>query len=368
MESVSNQVGIFCSQSLHGFYRYKDVFQILPLETKNKTYQHDHPLILEMCYDPETWPVRDELLWYRDLWELERYESISKSSSSQNLDPSDDWVIAYQNATKMHRPAAITAEVLSLLTLFTNHRFFAYTPEQHWFIPIGTETDPVSHQWGQHFYRFGGLESGSALSDPVSSDALKIPIAEYHARTRDAIYAGEDNSVRLPEDIDSLFDLYFALPPAEKKGFNTACLLYGQALELHRTHASLSLVAAVMAIEALVNCFADDRGAKRCEECGAPESIEKCPVCKSPRYRATSRFKQFLNDYWSNAEGASKFANTLYGVRSTLAHGGLLRDDLHDSGFYAGTKDEQQSFHRKTLIATRIALINWLIKQQPDLP
>ena len=56
-----------------------------------------------------------------------------------------------------------------------------------------------------------------------------------------------------------------------------------------------------------------------------------------------------------------KFAGTLYITRSKLAHGGLLRDDLHDSGFYAGDKDEEQQFRRNSLILVRIAILNWLI-------
>jgi len=115
-----------------------------------------------------------------------------------------------------------------------------------------------------------------------------------------------------------------------------------------------------MAIEALVNCHEDN--GPRCKECNAPESIEKCTVCGLPRYRVTSRFKNFLIKFCSGLP--NKFANTLYQVRSKLAHGGLLRDDLHDSGFYAGDKDEEQSFRRETRIVIRKVLLNWLIRSK----
>jgi hypothetical protein len=262
----------------------------------------------------------------------------------------------------MMRLPAIIAEMSGLLTLFTNHRFFTYHAEQHWFIPIpAPDRDaPRRSLWGQLYYVLDPLESGVDLSEPTCPEVTKVPTQKYYARVRDAIYVGEDNKVQLPENIDQLFDLYFKLHPDRKTGFHTACHLYNRALELRTTCASLSLVASVMAIEALLNCSGADASVKVCEECRTPESMEKCSVCGLPRYRATSRFKQFLSDFGS--EDLEKFANELYKTRSKLAHGGLLRDDLHDSGFYAGKKDEESMFRRASLSLARIAMLNWLIK------
>ena len=203
-------------------------------------------------------------------------------------------------------------------------------------------------------------EIGAELSDPTCPEVTKVPTKKYYARDRDAFYVGGDNTVQLPENIDQLFDLYFKLHPDRKTGFHTACRLYNKALELRNTCASLSLVAAVMAIEALVNSSEDDGPVKKCEECGTLESIEKCSVCGMPRYRATSRFTKFICDFGS--EDIKTFASALYRTRSKLAHGGLLREDLHDSGFCAGYKDEEKMFRMESLSLTRIAILNWLIK------
>ncbi len=191
-----------------------------------------------------------------------------------------------------------------------------------------------------------------------------IPMKEYYARLRDAISSGEDNIILLPENIDALFDLYFGLDRNTKTAFYTACRLYKQSLELRSTYASLSLVSTVMAIEALVNCVKDK--AQPCPKCGAPKSIETCPVCGLPRHRVRSRFKKFLLDFCS--ELPKKFADALYDTRSKLAHGGLLRADLYDSGFYGGDKDEEEGLRRKSLVVIRIAILNWLIRTKPDLP
>lgn len=249
-----------------------------------------------------------------------------------------------------------------LLTLFANHRFFTYHAEQHWFIPIPVpdRDAPFRSLWGQLYYAIDHLESGVNLSEPTCSEVTKVPTQKYYARLRDALYVGGDNTVQLPENIDQLFDLYFKLHPDRKTGFHTACHLYNMALKLGTTCASLSLVAAVMAIEALLNCSGDDAPVKVCEECRTSESVEKCSVCGLPRYRATSRFKQFLSEFGS--VDLKKFANDLYETRSKLSHGGLLRADLHDSGFYAGKKDEEASFRRASLSLARIAILNWLRK------
>ncbi|MBW8035640.1 MAG: hypothetical protein FVQ79_08425 [Planctomycetes bacterium] len=363
MKPIAQQTGLLSNFPLRGYYRYKDLFQILPAAAQNQSFQQDHPLILEILYFPDVWPHRDQLLWHRDLWERERFEYIQNHSTEREMDPSDEWVKAYQDQTTRMRFPAIIEEVSGLLTLFANHRFFTYHAEQHWFIPIHPpdRDAPNRSLWGQLDYIFDPLGSGTDLSEPTCPEVTKVPIQKYYARVRDVMYAGEDNTVQLPENIDHLFDLYFKLHPDKKTGLHTACYLYNRALELRTTCASLSLVAAVMAIEALVNCSgADQPVTKVCEECRTPESIENCSVCGLPRYRATSRFKQFLSDFGS--EDLKKFANELYKTRSKLAHGGLLRDDLHDSGFYTGKKDEERMFQRNSLSLVRIVMLNWLIK------
>ena len=374
MKSIAKQTGLLSTQPLRGYYRYKDLFQILPVATKNQPHQlrHDSPLIVEICYCPDIWPHRDQLLWYRDLWERERYEHFRNHSSGKGMDPSNGWVKTYESLTKNLRSRAITDEVTSLFTLFTNYRFFKYGSEKYWFIPSSRRSwlqrawerrfrsGPKS-SWRQVGYLFDVSKPGTELSDPAGAKAAMIPADQYYTGVRDAIYVGQDNTVQLPDNIDRRFDLYFGLDQDRKTGFHTACHLYNKALELRDTSASLSLVATVMAIEALVNCVKDK--AQPCPKCGASKSIETCPECGLPRHYVGSRFKKFLLEF---CPGLTKqFANDLYKTRSTLAHGGLLRDDLHDSGFYAGDKDEQQAFRRESLVVIRIAILNWLLRPKP---
>ena len=137
MEQIAQQTGVLSSHRMGGQYRYKNLFQILPSVFKAEMLGQDHPLILEICFNPDVWPYRDESMWLRDLWEQERYEYIQSQSPKKKLDPTDPWVESYQQITKGNRLTAIIHELNDLLTLFTNHRFFSSNVViQSWFIPM----------------------------------------------------------------------------------------------------------------------------------------------------------------------------------------------------------------------------------------
>ncbi len=120
------------------------------------------------------------------------------------------------------------------------------------------------------------------------------------------------------------------------------------------------MVASVMAIEKLMNYETDDT--KQCEKCKAPESIEKCTKCDSPIYRLRSRFREFMTSY--SHPDKDKLYKDMYDARSRLAHGDLLRDDLFDTGFYVGEKDNEDRLRRNSLIVVHDALLHWLIKSK----
>jgi hypothetical protein len=111
-----------------------------------------------------------------------------------------------------------------------------------------------------------------------------------------------------------------------------------------------------MAIEKLMNYETEDTAT--CDECGVPESIEKCTKCNAPIYRLRSRFREFMNSY--SLPDQDKLYRDMYDIRSRLSHGGLLREDLFDTGFYAGEKDNEDRLRKNSLIAVHDALLHWL--------
>ena len=140
-----------------------------------------------------------------------------------------------------------------------------------------------------------------------------------------------------------------------------ACHLYNQALFYSASIPSLSMVAGVMAIEKLMNYKTGDGGG--CKECGAPTATEKCNTCDAPIYRLRARFREFMATY-AHPDYDDLYRD-MYDTRSRLAHGGLLREDLFDTGFYAGENDEENQLRRNSLIVVHDALLNWLIKFHP---
>jgi len=415
MNLVTQQTGLFSQRQMSGYYRYKDIFQILPLNVSLEDQLIDFPLLLEIKYCPDVWPASSETFWYRDVWERDRLERIKNKSQMKRIDYDDDWIKAYQKTTKMKRSVAIYEEISNLLTLFSNHNFFKYSHENKWFLSNNKddddwikaskkttkmkrstaifeklsnlltslsnhiffkyngeqkcflandkEVDKFTAQWGQVFYNFPSLVGDcNELSDVDGYEKIKkIKVQQYKKKSRESYCYSEDegaNDITFPADLDALFDKYFNLNNDDMGKFYTACKLYNQALELETTHSSLSLVASAMAIEALLNNEVEKY------KCGHEKSIEQCEneECKIPIYGLNSRFKQFFLEYAADSPVMEKFAGKFYKFRSGIAHGGLLRDDLHDSGFYAGDNDEEQAFRGESLSITNHLLINWLVK------
>lgn len=360
--SISKQTGLFSKRPLCGYYRYKDFFQILPVIVKNNYSLIDYPLVLEVFYCPDIWPHNKQLLWYRDVWEKERFESI-KNKTKKKLETSDGWIQAYEQNTKQLRPRAIFEEISNLLSLFSNHRFFNYNNGHRWVLSHDEEKGTITQHWGQLAYSFSlNSNSREKLSDISEYEVLnKISPSDYRKEKRDAFYVGKsDNNITFPEDIDRLFDLYFQLSHEDMKAFHTACKFYNQALDLKTTHPSLSLVSSAIAIEALMSSKKIERN-----ECGHEKSIETCDVCGIPLHHLYSRFKTFFADYGATSDEVKKFASKFYDFRSGISHGDLLlREDLHDSGFYSGDNDEQAGFRRDSLNITHKLLINWLINHE----
>ena len=358
MTLITNQTIIFSNSPLKGFYKYKDLFQIFPPKKQNELFQHDHPLVLEMQFDDEIYPIRSQNYWYRDDWEEERFEFIKRRSPKRKMDLEDPWVQAYQTNTKMLRSSAILNEVLSLLTLFSHYRFFIYDGKQHWFIHIepGEKEKKIEESiWGQPIYI---SEYGGAVQSLTNIDCEQLPFVptgEYYKRFRDTRGYTEDDQVDFPDNINFLFDIYFSLPSIKKTAYYMACHLYNEALFFQRTIPSLSMVSSVMAIEKLMNSEIDTN--KTCTKCGAPESIERCSECDTPIYRLRSRFREFMATH--SLPDKDTLYRDMYDIRSRLAHGGLLREDLFDTGFYAGEKDNEDRLRRNSLIVVHDALLHW---------
>ena len=361
MASNILQTTVLSKAPLKGAFKYAEIFQIYPFDEQNENYQHDHPLIIEIRLAQEVYPERSDEHWHRDIWEKERFEYIKRRSDKKKLESNDPWVVAYQEKTKQLRPSAIVSELCNLLTLFSHYRFFSYDGRQSWFIPLQRDEgkwDTSKSIWGQIGY---ASDKGGWLDDftHVANDQVHfIPYNDYVKSFRDTIDLSKEYQIEFPDILPGLIAAYFALTAEQKLAYYSSCRLYNQALFFSHSLPSLSLVASVMAIEKLMNI--GEENIQNCPTCGAPHSIERCDACDAPIYRIRSRFREFMRT--NSSSSMDDLYKQMYDTRSRLAHGGLLRDDLFDSGFYAGEKDNEDRLRRNSLIVVHDALLQWLIK------
>lgn len=259
----------------------------------------------------------------------------------------------YHHIPGQNRQPAIQKELQVLLTLLTNYTFIDYGRYPNsWFITL-SNSEPV---WGQVDYRSQELENAAGSFSTTRVGPVKVTsFWQYYRRTRNVF--AED--IEFPDFLDNLFTLYFSLDPNKKQAFYAACLLWVQANDRHMPP-SMSLVAEVSAIETLVHW--DDPDPVVCKKCRAFLGPNKCAKCGNTLHGLTRRFVDFITTY--AGKSGKKLADRMYGSRSGVAHhGALLRDDLFDTGFNIGPKDDQLFFRRGTSMVTRTAIVRWLIAQ-----
>ena len=179
--------------------------------------------------------------------------------------------------------------------------------------------------------------------------------------------AAAGDLVEIPDDIENLIDVYFDLDAQLRVAFARACELARTAREVWPTWRSLSLAAAVFAIDGLAH--AADPPPTTCPECHQMTAEEKCKSCGAPRHGLTDRFREFVENHADVGELRQRFASRLYGIRSAIAHrGGLLREDEFDSGFSAGGSDSQSDYRDVAFTLTREVLRGWLCAQAAARP
>lgn len=308
---------------VRGKLRYKDKFQILPPDKeapRPPAELNHHPFIFEFTFNVPPKPEPDHPEMVVPDWV---HENDCAAQESKNL--------------------------LSLLSVVSNHSLFQYRGRQNWFISMGTkDSDPPdkSCQWGQEFYSYEGFVTKieDFTENHVESFKQKDAQSYFNRYGRTT-----DQEFDLPDSINTLLDSFFNLTEDGTKYFLTSCSLFNQGRELWAAHPSLSFAAFVSALETLIGY--DHRGDK----------IEKCKECGQDRYRVVKKFRDFFGKYGSSDPNFRKYALKIYKTRSKILHRGeLFIGDVYQQKF--GFHDwEESSFRRSIVSTTRICLVNWLI-------
>ncbi len=306
---VNEKVG-FAQERAEGYFRYKDLFQIVPVPDtapKPKVQVADHPFLLQFSY-------------------------IS----------CPDMMI---NFARQNEKSSI---YIRLLNLFSNVPITSGSRYARFFWAI-CERSPnnFTSEWKQEGYMYKGLPRKTEEYTPIEDfqPIIRVPYKDYYSRHP----AITSNPLEFPDNLEKSFDLAFSLNSGDWKKFFMACSWFYQANDIWRESNSSAFLEIVNAIECLID--KPQRGIERCECCG------------QPKYTVTKRFKEFLKEHVPFLEKVFPEEKELfYKFRSKLSHGvDLLMRDLEPWNFAMNARaEEQDTLQRNLSFITRIAIYNWL--------
>ena len=285
---------VLCKTPLEVVFRYKDLFQIYPIENDaliNNSAKH-HPLYLEYCVNVPF--------------------DISKV----------DLAVESLNQEK---------EIVRLLSLFSTFRFFFYTGDSdRW----GIMTPPLP---------FCDLtkEQQERFVNQISSWTISVIQTKYHKYEveipcltdvpfKEMVFApdiekyfkycvedditkqiaasnGYQMKILFPTSLNECLDVYYALPLAYKKIFRSAIYLANDGMDIRTSHKALGFFAIAAALEGLTKLFEE-----------AYPITEKSGHIKYPKKKQC--FINLLTNYYSAHEYDVFQYEKLYETRCDVAH------------------------------------------------
>jgi len=345
---------IFSQVEVTGIYRFKDEFQIYPLNIENapNSIKTEHfPLIIEFKYDEE------------EVKEVKPFDG--KDDEDLNIMISNT---SYQTNKLI--------EITNLLSAISNFRFFFYrNVAMSWTIPIPDEITDENRaeinnsvsKWSGQFYYYKNMGNDLQINAFSNPDFKKIELI----RRKDYYWYepmyGDKKEVDLPDNIDRVFEKYFTLPSDEKKICNSSLHQFSNGLDLFKTMKSLSFFSFVSCIETLVNFeFRNDKVEFECNDCKSiKSSTHTCNKCGKPIWGISSKFREFLFKYVANNIDAKKLYNKIYSIRSQITHTGFLLsgDNFLDWDFSDKT-EALNTKHAEVMQLCRRSVGNWLIHKK----
>jgi hypothetical protein len=293
--------------SVNGFYRYRDAFQIVPIPPNAPhapMIAADHPFRLEFQYVSCADPIVDT-----------------------------------------HRRIATAARLTRILNTLCNTSISTRSTYARYFWGMLADVTPFTAQWIQEGY---GYSDFSPQLDSFSSTEQLSPIGTYppHEYYDDMFFPG-DYALALPSSTEEYLDKVFSLPESLATSFERASIWFAQIQDLWPRASSSALVAAVTAIETLL-----------------AKDAEKCSECGQLKYSITRKFKEFLRVHVPGVDDRfpEEFA-AIYKTRSSLAHGEvMLMADLRPWQFFGDTLQQWQAeFQGNTYRIIASALRNWVL-------
>lgn len=281
-ESVG-QCAAFSNARVEGWFRYKDMFQFLPVpkQAPKPCITNDNPFLFQYAYKA-----------------------------------GPDTMVDFSRRRKKEATYARVLNVLLNRRVWLEPRYGRHV----WVIrPKGSR---VSEHL-QEIYAYEGF-GRKIESFTYCKSVPKITVVESRKYYAEFIPPG--NLMRIPDNLEKSLNLVFHLSEAEYKRFLTALAWVAQSERIWEHSHSAAFIGMVSAIEPLM-----DR-----------KNVRRCPTCDQVRY-VTKRFKAFLLKYAPFIDEFPETRDRLYETRSSLVHGvRMFNEDLYSTVPIMDAKSEEE--------------------------
>ncbi len=299
---------IFANNEIDGFFRYRDLFQLVPV--------------------PNHAP-RPDFLASPHLGIIEVRETGSLNAMVRSV-----------------RCSATTKRIkLILFWLVPGVQNFEYHNGPPVWVYGDIVDDQITSELRQEGYAFPNdvRVDGDYTNVDQLTPLQTLPLSEFYQRVTGVYH---DKGLVLPSNLAEIIDAVFGLDAEKFQKLLRACFWLQASRSIHRKAKSASYVALVSAVEA----FLDDLSRSDCPCCGKPQG-------PGP----TAQFRDFIEQYLPGVPQAERSA--FYDLRSKLTHGSAVLVD--DFEIWLGTRrsiDEGSKFMRLNQIV-RMTILNWLETQ-----
>jgi hypothetical protein len=307
------QTVLFAYRPLKGWFRFRDVFQLIPMPAEAPRPFHGiggHPLLMQF-----------------------RFSASSENAISQ---------LRHSRANREIELlcAALTLDIQGAMPTTTHY---------HWVAAFGRDlsSNPQpSSEYCMDAYLWHPNRTPPEDYDSVHDfePVRRMPYDEYYSQM--GISMGPD--MPLPDAFETLIERYFSRSAVERDRYIRACHWFQFSQRAAGYSNSASYSALVSAAEALMG--------------PEPPSLNRCPTCKRTTGGGSKkRFLAFLEEYAPSPAVSAKDRRQFYELRSAVAHGGrLLHSDRFAWGALTPSSLADWNSQRSMGNLMRVVLINWL--------
>lgn len=336
---------IFSKTPLRTQYNYRDVFQILPIDSNfapTSPYAKDFPLFLEYYID------------YKDNIPDNIFNKISIQQKK-------------------------VLEIVNLLSTLTNHRFFEYQGDNMmWAVTTpNVDFDNINEEDKKRYidqycsWCIGGyvypelkdeLKINNFSEEKYPQTELISPYYQYFTNNPVEDIKGE---IRFPETITDCLDCYFKLSDKTLHKVKSCIYLTCDGIDISDRKRSLGFLSYISAIEGLVGLeMSDEEIIFECKSCQAiKESPYHCQQCGRPIWGIKKKFVEFLRKFVAGSEKSAKTYKEIYDLRSKITHMSQLFIGDYELSLeqeHIKIENEDWLMRLKTLQLLRLSLSSWL--------